>query len=148
MNYGTTVVAIPAGKCEFKLKSCNKEDVINWAEEILSEGRIKNINYLPSALVFYSQQFYRPFSKEYEEIKETIYEHYGNFGDVSLYINKPEVNLNLNKPKETDKKRRGRKSKKEISPYMEYLEKKKKEEENKNNPVEIEEKPKKLLRRK
>ena len=147
MNYGTKVLAIPAGKCEFKLKSHDKENVINWAEEILSEGRIKNINYLPSALVFYSQQFYKPFSKEYREIKEIIYEHYGNFGDVSMYINKPEVTLN--KPKETDKKRRGRKPKKEISPYMEYLEKKKKEdEENKNNPVEVEEKPNKLLRRK
>jgi hypothetical protein len=68
MPYSNRIVSIPAGKCPLKLNSTKKEDVLEWAEEVISIGLKNNINYLPSALIFFAQQFFNIFSEDYKSI--------------------------------------------------------------------------------
>jgi hypothetical protein len=69
MSYSTNrVVAIPAGKCPVKLQSTKKEDVVEWAEEVISTGFKSNINYLPSSLIFFAQQFFNIFTDDYKTV--------------------------------------------------------------------------------
>ena len=69
MSYSTNrVVAIPAGKCPVKLQSTKKEDVVEWAENVIAVGFKSNINYLPSSLIFFAQQFFNIFAEDYKTV--------------------------------------------------------------------------------
>lgn len=121
MSESVPVIAIPAGKCPAKLKNSDRDEVIGWCEEVLSVGRNKSITYLPSALIFFAQQFFNIFSKEYKSVVGYIEDHYGTAGNVFDVIQKVESNPIL--PKQTldengnlIKKRRGRPPKKLYSP--------------------------------
>lgn len=68
MTCSMPIVAIPAGKCPAKLHSSDYNEVIAWAEEVYSIGLKNNVNYLPSALVFFAQQFFDIFGDDYKII--------------------------------------------------------------------------------
>lgn len=121
MTYSVPVIAIPAGKCPVKLKNYDYDEVIGWCEEVLSVGRNKSITYLPSALIFFAQQFFNISSKEYKTVVDHIQGHYGTAGNVFEVIERVENNPIV--PKQTldengnlIKKRRGRPPKKVYSP--------------------------------
>jgi hypothetical protein len=78
MSHSIPVIAYPAGKCPAKLKGTSYEEVTEWAEEIFSEGRNNNLIYLPSAIAFFAQQFYRIFTPEYRVICNHLISKYGN----------------------------------------------------------------------
>jgi hypothetical protein len=120
MTYTIPVIATPAGKCPVKLKSSEYEDVIEWSEKVLSQGRTNNVNYLPSALIFFSQQFFSIFTPEHKIIKNHIQDHYGMAGDIQEVINRVNLNPIQQKPATDEngdvvKKRRGRPPKKQYS---------------------------------
>jgi hypothetical protein len=72
MGFGTRVIYTPAGQCPVKLKGIDYNDVLEWSNLIMESGREKRLNYLPSAILFFSQQFYGVHTKEYNVIKEHI----------------------------------------------------------------------------
>jgi hypothetical protein len=72
MGFGTRVIYTPAGQCPVKLKGIDYNDVLEWSNLIMESGREKGLNYLPSAILFFSQQFYGVHTKEYNIIKEHI----------------------------------------------------------------------------
>ncbi len=72
MNCLTRIVAIPAGKCPLKLESDNYEDVVEWCQKVYSAGLSNNLNYLPSSLIFFAQQFFNISSQEYKNVYQHI----------------------------------------------------------------------------
>lgn len=120
MTCSIPVIAIPAGKCVVKLKSTEYDDVVAWAEEVISVGRSNSVTYLPSALIFYAQQFFNIFSDEYKLVREHIIARYGNAGNVCDVIDKVNSTPLIQKPTDEDgnplKKRRGRPPKKQYVP--------------------------------
>jgi hypothetical protein len=84
MTYTVPIIAIPAGKCPVKLTSTEYNDVIEWAEEVYSFGIKNNINYLPSALVFFAQQFFSIFGEEYKVVCDHINTTYNNQDKIKL----------------------------------------------------------------
>lgn len=66
MSIITRIVAIPAGKCPIKLNSTEFEEVVEWCEKVTNHGNENNLNYLPSALRFFAQQFFSIFSDDYK----------------------------------------------------------------------------------
>ena len=84
MTYTASIVAIPAGKCPVKLTSTERSDVIEWAEDVCSFGIKNNINYLPSALVFFAQQFFSIFGEEYKLVCNHINAAYNNQDGIKM----------------------------------------------------------------
>ena len=72
MSLSTPVIAIPAGKCPVKLESTEYEQVISWCVEVHAIGVKNNVNYLPSALIFFAQQFFDIFGEDYKKVKNHI----------------------------------------------------------------------------
>lgn len=124
MSFSIPIIAIPAGKCPVKLKSIENNDVIEWAEEVISVGRSKNVTYLPEALVFFAQQFFNIFSEDYKKVKEIICLYYNSGGEVTNIINKVNAASVADKMQQTTedgqptKKRRGRPPKNKIGPII------------------------------
>lgn len=121
MTCSVPVIAIPAGKCSVKLKGTDYEDVVAWAEEVISVGRTNSVTFLPSALIFYAQQFFNIFSEDYKTVCEHITSHYGNAGNVRDVIEKVKSTPIVQKPTVDGdgnpiKKRRGRPPKKQWKP--------------------------------
>jgi hypothetical protein len=84
MAYTIPIIAIPAGKCPAKLESTEREDVIEWAEKVYSIGLKNNINYLPSAIVFFAQQFFSIFTEDYKIVCNHINSAYNNNNEVKF----------------------------------------------------------------
>lgn len=117
MTYCTRIVYTPAGKCPIKLEGFDYDTVLEWSNLIIEHGKANNLNYLPPALLFFAQQFYRAFTPEYLEIKEHL-------NNIFLIPEKDVVVESFNDKKETqkieqvsevkldNKKKRGRASKK------------------------------------
>lgn len=122
MTCSVPVIAIPAGKCPVKLKSSEYDAVIEWAEDIISVGRGNTTTYLPSALIFFAQQFFSIFSNEYKTVSKHIEDRYGKAGNVFEVVERVNANPILPKPPTVDedgnplKKRRGRPPKQLYSP--------------------------------
>ena len=120
MTCSVPIIAIPSGKCPVKLKGSEYEDVIGWAEEVISIGRSNSSNYLPSALIFFAQQFFNIFSEEYKSVRNHIENHYGTAGNVYDVIEKvnsaPVIQKSVDENGDVVKKRRGRPPKKLYSP--------------------------------
>lgn len=114
MSLSIPVISYPAGKCPVKLKGTSYDEVIGWAEEIFCVGRNNNIIYLPSAIAFFAQQFYRMGTSEYKIVCDYLIEQYGSINyyeeEIHKFANKPILNNIVNDEKP---KRRGRKSKEE-----------------------------------
>jgi hypothetical protein len=124
MSFSIPVIAIPAGKCPIKLKSIEYNDVVEWAEEVISVGRSKNVTYLPEALVFFAQQFFNFSSPDYKKVKETICSYYNSGGEIINLINKVNAASLIDKTQQAaeegqpTKKRRGRPPKNKIGPIL------------------------------
>lgn len=105
MSFSTRVIAFPAGKCPVKLQSTKKEDVIEWAEEIYSIGLRNNINYLPSAIIFFAQQFFNIFTEDYQTVCNHINATY-NTGEREFQdlINKISIEKRISDKEKLDKK--------------------------------------------
>jgi hypothetical protein len=90
MSLSTPIIAIPAGKCPSKLESTEYEQVISWCVEVHAIGIKNNVNYLPSALVFFAQQFFDIFGEEYKTVKNHINKAYntGDDGKLQEFITK------------------------------------------------------------
>lgn len=84
MSLSTPVIAIPAGKCPSKLESTEYEQVIAWCVEVHAIGIKNNVNYLPSALVFFAKQFFDIFSEEYKTVRNHINKAYNASDDGKL----------------------------------------------------------------
>lgn len=145
MNISSRVVAYPAGKCSCILKASDYESVSDWAEQILAEGRVQNIVYLPSAILFFAQQFFSIFSPEFQEIKNHLIERYG---DVSYYDeeirnqqkNMPKFihnNFVKEEPKIHKMSRKEKKRHQEILKIREKMEQEKIEQQKTENPKKI-----------
>lgn len=106
MSYSTNrVVAIPAGKCPVKLQSAKKEDVVEWAEEVYSIGLRNNLNYLPSAFIFFSQQFFNIFSEEYKDVYNILSSSYNTGAtEFQALIDKINVEKRISDKEKLDKK--------------------------------------------
>lgn len=78
MSFGVRVIYTPAGNCPVKLKGTDYGDVLEWSNLLMESGREKGLNYLPSAILFFSQQFYRIQTKEYNIVKEHIANIFGS----------------------------------------------------------------------
>lgn len=127
MNFSARVVHTPAGPCPIKLKETDYDSVLEWAQLVMENGRANNLNYLPSALVFFAQQFYNIFTEDYKTVKN----HLINIFQISLNeelinkINQDRINEeaekrnNSNQEVDATKKRRGRPPKKQYSPSLE-----------------------------
>jgi hypothetical protein len=72
MDYAHRIIAIPAGECPVKLRSTTLEEVTVWCEEVVSCGKANNLSYLPSALMFFAQQYFDIFSEDYKLVCENI----------------------------------------------------------------------------
>lgn len=128
MSYSIPIIAIPAGKCPAKLKSTEYNDVIDWAEEVLSIGIKNNVNYLPSALVFFAQQFFNIFGEEYKLVCNHINTAYNNQDKAKLEAMIQQISLSQKEignqkqesSNEPQKKRRGRPPKKLYEPSKTY----------------------------
>jgi len=120
MSFSIPVIAIPAGKCPVKLKTTEHNDVIEWAEEVISVGRTNNVTYLPEALVFFAQQFFNIFSEDYKKVKEIICSYYNSGDEIKNLITKFNSAPIVEKPTEDGqvKKRRGRPPKNKIGPII------------------------------
>jgi hypothetical protein len=105
MSYSIRVVATPAGKCPVKLKSADREEVIEWSKEVYSAGIAENINYLPSAFCFFAQQFFNIFSDEYKSICNHINLAY-NVDKTEFYELIGKINVEEKQNKIDKKKRR------------------------------------------
>jgi hypothetical protein len=70
------IIHTPAGKCPFKLTGTSENEVLEWAESILSSGKQKEAFYNTAALNYYAQQFYRFGTEEYKIISNIINENY------------------------------------------------------------------------
>lgn len=121
MTYCTRIVYTPAGKCPIKLEGYDYETVLDWSNLIIENGKANNLSYLPSALLFFAQQFYRAFTPEYLEVKK----HLNNIflipdkdESIENLTIKKEENQNIQSQKivekniQDNKKKRGRSSKK------------------------------------
>lgn len=126
MNFSVRVVHTPAGSCPVKLKETDYDSVLEWAQLVMENGRANNLNYLPSALVFFAQQFYNIFTEDYKIVKN----HLINIFQIPLNedlinkINQDKINKELEKKdnkQEADstKKKKGRPPKKQYSPSLE-----------------------------
>lgn len=140
MSFSIRIVHTPAGSCPIKLKSTEYESVFEWTQLVMDHGRTNNLNYLPSALVFFAQQFFNIFTEDYKIVKN----HLGNIFQISSNdeliskinqdkidkdkinqdkinqdkIDKDKIDANpLENSNEPTKKRMGRPSKKEYSPF-------------------------------
>ena len=113
MSFSIRVVATPAGKCPIKLKSCEREDVIEWSKEVYSAGLAENINYLPSAFVFFAQQYFNIFSEEYKTICNIINTAY-NVDNKDFYELISKIGVEEKQNKIDKKKRREEAEKLEI----------------------------------
>jgi len=125
---GERVLHTPAGKCPVKLNDTSIEEVTGWANLVIEHGRQNSLVYLPSALIYFSQQFYSIFTPEYKIVKEHIENVFGfNSNEQVFNFNKkdlespnktPEKSIEKIKPSEEAekinnsvepaKKRRGR----------------------------------------
>jgi hypothetical protein len=72
MGFGVRVIHTPAGACPVKLTGTEYEVVEKWANNVMEQGIINHLNYLPSALIFFAQQFYRVFGPEHNLVKQHI----------------------------------------------------------------------------
>lgn len=135
MSYSTNrVVAIPAGKCPVKLQSTKKEDVIEWAEEVYSIGLRNNLNYLPSAVIFFAQQFFNIFSEEYRDVYNILSSSYNTGAtEFQTLIDKINVEKRISDKEKLDKKEKQiqeeNKKIKERKEQIKELQKQKKPEE-------------------
>lgn len=84
MSLSTPIIAIPAGKCPSKLESTEYEQVISWCVEVHAIGIKNNVNYLPSALIFFAQQFFDIFGEEYKMVRNHIDKAYNTADDGKL----------------------------------------------------------------
>jgi hypothetical protein len=151
-NYAIRIIAIPAGKCPIKLISSDYEEVIEWTKEVHSFGVSNNLNYLPSAFVFFARQFFNIFSQEYKDVCNHINSAYNvDNAQFTELLNKVGVEEKQNKIEK--KKKREEADRLEADRLeAEKIEKRKqiKKVEIKIEPKIEEEKPKKkiILRRK
>lgn len=103
---GQRVLYIPAGRCPVKLDGTSLEEVTDWSNRVVEHGKQNNLVYLPSALVYFAQQFYNIFTEEYKVVKNNI-EQIFNFNNISLeneQIKQSEARLNfINEEKEKNK---------------------------------------------
>jgi hypothetical protein len=129
MSFSVRVVHTPAGSCPIKLKSTEYDNVFEWAQLVMDHGKANNLNYLPSALVFFAQQFFNIFTDDYKTVKNHLINIFqmSLSEDLIVKINQDKIN-ELAKPTsenkdEPIKKKRGRKPKKEyIPPKIEKIE--------------------------
>jgi hypothetical protein len=130
MSYSIPIIAIPAGKCPAKLSSTEYNDVIDWAEQVYAIGIKNNVNYLPSALVFFAQQFFNIFSEEYKTVCNHINSAYNNqdkqkldsiIEKISQDKKEEEKRKDDGQTQEQPKKRRGRPPKKLYEPSKTFV---------------------------
>jgi hypothetical protein len=126
MNFSVRVVHTPAGRCPVKLKETDHDSVLEWAQLVMEHGRTNNLNYLPSALVFFAQQFYNIFTEDYKTVKNHLIDIFQISLNEELInkVNQDRINQEAEKrdnKQEVDdtKKRRGRPPKKQYSPSLE-----------------------------
>lgn len=144
MGYSGRIIAIPAGKCPVKLNSTEKQDVIDWAEDVYSVGVREDLTYLPSALIFFAQQFYSIFTEEYKTVCNHLNSTYNtNNADFDNLIQKISIEKRTSDLEKIEKKLR------EEEKYKKKLEKKAKQEEKQaEKPAEEVAKKKIIIRRK
>lgn len=70
------IIHTPAGKCPFELKGISEEEVLDWAEKLMTQAQRNDSVYSTGALNYFAQQFYNLFSKEYKTISSIINDHY------------------------------------------------------------------------
>lgn len=91
---GERVLHTPAGTCPVKLEGSSLEEVRDWSNLVVEHGRQKNLIYLPSALLYFSQQFYSIFTPEYKEIKAHLEEIFNiNKNQEDLFIEEQKSNI-------------------------------------------------------
>lgn len=134
MAYTIPIIAIPAGKCPAKLESTQYEDVIEWAEKVYSIGLKNNVNYLPSAVTFFAQQFFSVFSEDYKTVCNHINSAYNNNGSENVKFDEMLIKINeekkiaekekLEKREREEEKERKKKKEKEAIAQAKVVEKK------------------------
>lgn len=141
MSYSTNrVVAIPAGKCPVKLQSAKKEDVVEWAEEVYSIGLRNNLNYLPSAFIFFAQQFFNIFSEEYKDVYNILSSSYNTGAtEFQALIDKINVEKRISDKEKLDKKEKQIQEENKKIKEKEQIKKLQKQKQQKPEEIEVKE---------
>lgn len=95
---GERVLHTPAGSCPVKLEGTSLEEVRDWSNLVVQHGKQNNLVYLPSALIYFSQQFYSIFTPEYKEVKSHIEEIFSvNKNLENLFVEEQRSNIEKQK---------------------------------------------------
>ena len=73
----TRIVLCPAGACPHKLKSSDRDSVVEWANAVMESGMKHNLKYTPEALGYWVGHFYEYGCSEYVTIRQILTNEFG-----------------------------------------------------------------------